>query len=113
MTKSKSNNSNFYFTKSEEEYIEYINKVLPIKISNLESIIDKIHIRYPLVDKVSIALTVKATLETIRELLIKGKVLNFNNVFYGLRFLFFFNKKYDAILPRVKVKISVSPKLRK
>lgn len=97
---------------SKNEMLSIINKELPISLKNNEELIDRIHVRYPLIDKLQISIIVKSTLQSIRDLLILGKILNFNNLFFNTKLHFFDHYRNGHILPALKVKISTPPPMR-
>lgn len=101
----------FFKNKTHDEMVEIINKDLPIKIENTD-LIDRIYVRYPLIDKIKISFIVKSVFQSMRELLILGKILNFNNLFFDTKLHFFDYRRNGHILPALKVKISTPPPLR-
>lgn len=103
----------YYFSnKSHYEMVDYINKELPINIKYNEDLINRIYSKYPLIDKSQISIIVKSVFQSIRDFLILGKVLNFNNLFFDTKLYFFAYCKKRHILPSLKVKISTPPPLR-
>ena len=57
------------------DFLSSLDKDHPIQLKDLEKIIDKISLKYPHLDKMSIALIVKAYFEEIRKFLVSGKTL--------------------------------------
>lgn len=104
----------FFFTNSNnEDTYKTINKDLPISLKHNEDLIKRIHAKYPLLTKTEISIIVKLAFESIRELMILGKILNFNNLFFDTKFHFFAHRRNERILPALKVKISTPPPMRK
>jgi hypothetical protein len=101
------------FVIPEKELIEDINKDLPINIKKLEVIVNRIHEKYPLLDKSDVAIVVKTIFETMRELLIKNHEISVNNFFKSMKFYYFTHCRQGHIIPALKIKINTSPKLRK
>jgi len=97
---------------SHSEMMEFLNETLPISLKNNAELIDRIHSRYPLLDKSQISFVVRAVFQSIRDLLVLGKVLNFNNLFFDTKLHFFDHRKNGHILPALKVKIATPPPLR-
>ena len=98
---------------SHQQMVELINEDLPLNIKYNESLVDRVHARYPLIDKTQTSVIIKTIFQSLRELLILGKVLNFNNLFFDAKLHFFDYRKGGHILPSLKVRISTPPKLRK
>lgn len=104
----------FYFTeKSHQDMVNHLNKELPIKLKYNEELVDRIHQRYPILDKSSVSIIVRGVFQSLRDLLVLGKVLNFNNIFFDTKFHFFDYRRDGHILPSLKVKISTPPPMRK
>jgi hypothetical protein len=103
----------FFFTISNQEVIDILDRDYPINMRYNEELINRIHSRYPLISKYEISIIVKAVFSSFRDLLILEKVLNFNNLFFDAKLLFFACCRRGHILPSLKVQISTPPKLRK
>lgn len=84
----------------------------PISLAYIQHIIDRIHNRYPLVDKSDIAIVVKAFFESIRDILFAGDSISVSGFFTNMS-LYDFNKirknKYSRI---VKVKLNTPRKFK-
>jgi len=113
MKKTKTIKSFFFKGYTHNETVNIINKELPISLKYNEDLIDRIHFKYPILNKTEITIIVKLIFESIRELMILGKILNFNNLFFDTKFHFFKYRKEGRILPALKVKISTPPPMRK
>lgn len=98
---------------SKEEFSKGINEEYPIEIRQLEPIIDRIHQKYPLIDKVQISLIVRAVFESIREFLILGYVINFNKFLTDMKLNFFTHVIGGRISPALRVKLKTPKILRK
>lgn len=95
-----------------QQMVDLVNKENPISLKYNEDLIDRIHARYPLISKTQVSIVVKSIFQSIRDLLVLGKVLNFNNLFFDTKLHFFDYRKGGHILPSLKVKISTPPPLR-
>ncbi len=103
----------FYFEgMSHSEMVEILNTYFPISLKHNEDLINRIADRYPLLNKVQISQIVKLVFKSMRELLIMGKILNFNSLFFDTKLFFFKHRKNGVIYPALKVKISTPPHLR-
>ena len=103
----------FFFKElSNQQMVDLINEDLPLNIKYNENLVDRVHARYPLIDKTQTSVIIKTIFQSLRELLILGKVLNFNNLFFDTKLHFFDYRKDGHILPSLKVKISTPPPLR-
>lgn len=96
-----------------QEIVDQLNNENPISIKNQEDLVNRVHSRYPLLDKPEVGIIIKAIFASLRDLLVLGKVLNFNKLFFNMKLFFFTHQKKGAIFPAVKVKVSTTPKIRK
>lgn len=99
--------------KSHQQMVDDLNINYPISLKYNEDLINKIHARYPILDKSEVGIIVKAIFSSFRDLLVLGKVLNFNNLFFDTKLHFFDHRRNGRILPSLKVRLSTPPKLRK
>lgn len=103
----------FYFKEIEhQQVVDQLNDEYPVNIKHNEDLVNRVHARYPLIDKTQTSIIIKAIFQSFRDLLILGKVLNFNNLFFDAKLHFFDYRKDGHILPSLKVKISTPPPLR-
>ena len=98
---------------SHQEMVNELNTEYPIDLRYNENLVNRVYARYPLVDKTTVSIIVKAIFQSFRDLLVLGKVLNFNNLFFDTKLHFFDHCRDGHILPSLKVKISTPPPLRK
>lgn len=104
----------FYFKDcSKQDVVDMLNNEYPINLKYNEDLVNRIHIRYPLISKTEVSIIVKAIFQSFRELLVLGKVLNFNTLFFDTKLFFFASLKNGHILPSLKVKLSTPPPMRK
>jgi hypothetical protein len=104
----------FFFKQLDhQEVVDLINKEMPVNIKYNEDLVDRVYARYPLIDKIQVSIIVKAVFQSLRDLLVLGKVINFNNLFFDFKLHFFDYRRDGRILPSLKVKISTPPPLRK
>jgi hypothetical protein len=103
----------FFFNTDTNEIIDLLNTHYPVGIRYNEDLVNRIHSRYPLISKYEISLIVTAVFSSFRELLLLGKVLNFNNLFFDTKLLFFDKHRRGHIIPSLKVQMSTPPKMRK
>jgi hypothetical protein len=103
----------FYFQdQSHQQVVDYFNKNYPISLKNNQDLVERVYQRYPLIDKSEVGVIIKAVFSSFRDLLILGKVLNFNKLFFDTKLLFFKHRRDGHILPSLKVRISTPPPLR-
>lgn len=112
MKKCKTSDPYHFKDHTHQEIVDILNKDLPLNLKYNENLIDKIYNKYPLISKSQISIIVKATFQGIRDLLILGKILNFNKIFFDTKLLVFPYRRKDVIFPSLKVKISTPPPLR-
>jgi hypothetical protein len=104
----------FYFSdRSHQQVVDQLNKDYPISLKHNQDLVERVYQRYPLIDKSEVGLIIKAVFSSFRDLLVLGKVLNFNNLFFDTKLLIFTHRRGDAIFPAIKVQISTPPPLRK
>lgn len=92
--------------------VDYLNEYYPISLKHNEDLINRVHSKYPLIDKSEVGIIVKAVFASFRDLLVLGKILNFNNLFFDTKLHIFAHRRNGHILPSLKVRISTPPKLR-
>jgi len=98
---------------SHQEMVDAINHKYPINMKYNEDLVNRVYERYPFINKSEVSLVVKLVFQSFRDLLILGKVLNFNNLFFNTKLLMFSHEKNGVIFPSIKVKISTPPPLKK
>lgn len=84
----------------------------PISLKHLQEIIDRVHNRYPLVEKYDIAVTIKAFIDTIRSILLDGNIITIHHLFSNMYLNSYrvINKsKYNRI---VRVKMTTAKRLK-
>lgn len=96
-----------------QNIIELLDRNLPISIKNNASLIDRIHSRYPLLSKSEISILVCTIFQSMRELLVTGKTLNFNGLWFDMKLYFFDYMRNNKNFPALKMHISTPAKLRK
>jgi hypothetical protein len=77
---------------------QQLDQELPIKISSLNEIINRIHTKYPLVSKIEVVLIVKSFFETIRYLFYINETISINNFVGRMKLNKFFRIKKNKIL---------------
>lgn len=103
----------FYFKGMDhQEVVNLLNVEYPVNIKYNEDLVNRVHARYPLIDKTQVSIIIKGIFQSFRELLILGKILNFNNLLFDCKLHFFDHWRDGRILPSLKVKISTPPPLR-
>jgi hypothetical protein len=104
----------FYFKDlSHQDIVDYFNYEYPISLKHNQELVERVYQRYPLINKSEIGLIIKAIFSCLRDLLILGKILNFNNFLFDAKLFFHPHRKAGVIIPAVKVKLSTPPPLRK
>jgi hypothetical protein len=98
---------------TKQQMVDDLNSSYPISLRHNEDLVNRVFARYPLLDKSEVGIIIKAVFSSFRDLLVLGKVLNFNNLFFDAKLHFFEYCRGGHILPSLKVRISTPPKLRK
>lgn len=112
MKKQKTVKPFFFKDLTHQQMVELLDHERPLNIKYNEDLVNRVYARYPLIPKSEVSLIVKTIFRSIRELMVLGKVLNFNNLFFDTKLHFFDYCKNGHILPSLKVKISTPPPLR-
>ena len=114
MPKPHSNVLPFYFRDLDhDQAVEYFNEEFPVSIKYSEDLVSRVHARYPLLDKIQVSVIIRAVFQSMRDLLIAGKVLNFYHLFLDFKLHVFTSYTNMTTFPAVKVLISTPKKLRK
>jgi hypothetical protein len=98
---------------TKQQMVDDVNSNYPISLRHNEDLVNRVFSRYPLLDKSEVGIIVKAVFSSFRDLLVLGKVLNFNNLFFDTKLHFFKHCRGGHILPSLKVRVSTPPRLRK
>lgn len=96
-----------------QQMVDHLNENYAISLKNNEDLVNRVHARYPVLDKSEVGIIIKAVFGSFRDLLVLGKILNFNSLFFNTKLHFFDHRRNGRILPSLKVRISTPPKLRK
>jgi len=99
--------------KTNQEMIDELNSIYPVSIKHNEDLVDRIHARYPLLEKSQISIIVKAVFVSLRDLLILGKTLNFNTIFFATKLMIFKYPRFNKIWPCLKIQMKTAMKIRK
>jgi hypothetical protein len=97
---------------SHQDMADLVNESHPVNLKYNEDLVNRVYARYSVIDKSKVAIIIKAVFQSFRDLLVLGKVLNFNNLFFDTKLLIFDYRKNGHIFPALKVKISTPPPLR-
>lgn len=103
----------YYFKDlTNEQVVDLLNTENQITLKYNEDLANRVYARYPLIEQSEVSRIIRAIFQSFRDLLILGKVLNFNNLLFDCKLHFFDYHKNGHILPSLKVKISTPPPLR-
>jgi hypothetical protein len=101
----------YYFKDlTHQQVAEVVDEKYPINLKLNQDLVDRVYMRYPLIDKAQVGLIIRMIFSTIRELLILGKVINFTNLFHDLHLNIFPIPRGDKLYPSVKIKL-FTPKI--
>lgn len=110
MKKTKITKPFYFIDKSHQDIVDIINSEYPVNLKFNEDLLERIHTRYPILKKSEIGIILKSIFQSMRELLILGKILNFHNLFFDTK-LHIFNHN-NKLRPALKIKMSTPPSLR-
>lgn len=113
MKKQKTVNPFSFKNMDHQEMVDLLNDKNPISIKYNEDLINRIYARYPMLDKTTIAIIVKATFASFRDLLVLGEILNFHNLFFDTKLKFFTHVQNNIAYPALKVLVSTPPRMKK
>jgi nucleoid DNA-binding protein len=102
----------FFKDLDHQQVVDLLNEEFPISIKYSEDLVNRVHARYPLIEKHQVSIIIKAVFQVMRDLLVLGKVLTFNHLFFDFKFHVFTNRVGMITIPALKVLISTPPKLR-
>src|SRR5271166_3226504 len=88
-----------------QQMVDQLNSDCPISLKYNIDLVNRVHARYPLLEKSEVGIIIKAIFGSFRDLLVLGKVLNFNNIFFNMRILVFSHCKKGVIFPAIKVSV--------
>ena len=98
--------------KTHQQMVDFLNENYPISLKYNEDLVNRVYAKYPLLDKSEVGIIVKAVFSSFRDLLVLGKILNFNSLFFDTKLHVFEHRRDGHILPSLKVRMSTPPKLR-
>ena len=104
----KSHRTFFFKDITRYDMMTRVNQKYPINLKHNEDLIDRVAARYPLLNKMEVALIIKNFFQAVRDLLILGKVLSFDEIFINAKL--FVSKQFRGgeEVPNIKIKIQTS-----
>lgn len=103
----------FYFDLPPDEFLEEMNRELPIKINKMRHLIDRIHEKYPLIDRNKIGIIVKTAFIVLRNCLVAGYLVEFSSLVNMIGLHFFINTIGGGFWPAVKIRMSAPKKMKR
>jgi nucleoid DNA-binding protein len=92
----------FFFKKLDRfQMAEMVDDKLPISLRNQSGLIDRVHARYPIIEKQFVVAIIKAAFEVIRERLILGEVIDLPGIVNAM-WLYFNRSKGNSVRARIK-----------
>lgn len=89
-----------------------LNKIFPISLVNIQHIINRVHARYPILEKQDITLIIKSFFESIRYILINGDSISISNLFTNMQLYYFYKVQKSKLVKIVKVRLSTAKKMK-
>ena len=96
-----------------KEFNTILDKDIPITLINNIDLVDRVHSRYPLLDKTDIAIIIKTVFESIRESLVICKNLSFKEFINRFYIIFYKTSRFGDIKHIVKTQFNTPKGLRK
>lgn len=84
----------------------------PISIKYLEDIINRVHLRYPLIEKYKVSIIIQTLFQIIRTLIMDGKVVSLNGLFHNMKIIYFIKNRQKQTIYHSKIKLSTSKLLK-
>lgn len=104
----------YYFTdKSHKAIVEELNNKYPVTLKYNLDLINRVHEKYPYINKLQLIIIATKAFETLRELIVLGNVINFNKIFFDMKLFFFKRETFGYILPLVKLILKTPPVIKK
>lgn len=113
MKKEKTTKQYYFQDMTHQQVVDELNSTIPVNLKYNEDLVDRVHKRYPFLDKTQVALIIRAVFQSFRDMLVLGKILNFNKLFFDTKLFVFDHWKNGHIFPSLKVKISTPPTMVK
>jgi hypothetical protein len=113
MKKEKTTKQYYFLDKTHTQIVDQINTDLPVNLKYNEDLVTRVHNRYPFIDKSEVSIIVKAVFQSFRDLLVLGKILNFNKLFFDTKLFVFDYRKNGRTFASLKTKISTPPTMLK
>jgi hypothetical protein len=95
------------------EVVEIINKDLAINIASNESLLERVSMKYPYIEKYKIALIMKIFFDELRSSLILGKRLTISPILNNVRLYIFHKNGNGCKIPFFKIRNNTNKKLSK
>lgn len=70
-----------------------LNKTFPLSLKNIQNIIDRVHQKYPFIDKYEIILILKSFFENVRYSLVNDESVSIKGIFNNMKLIQSKNKK--------------------
>lgn len=87
-----------------------IDRDLPIKLKNIEHVIERISNQYKLLDKIQIIIIIQRIFEIIRRSLVSGKIIQINKIMFSMKIKKYIRKLKNKNIEHIKIKISTPRK---
>jgi len=89
-----------------------LNSDLPLNLKELEIIIDEVSQKYPTLKKSEISLIIKCLMETLREQLLKGKVINIHEFLPNMKLYTFCKLRKNKLTFNTKIQVTTPKNIR-
>jgi nucleoid DNA-binding protein len=94
------------------EVIIDLDQECPISLKDLEDLINRVHSRYPFIEKYKISLIIKSFFEILRELMVEGKSVSINGFFSNMKLIYFIKNRQHKKVYHSKIKLSTPKSLK-
>jgi hypothetical protein len=98
---------------TKQEMVDQLNEEFPVSLKHNEDLLNRVCARYPLLSQGEVGIIIQAVFSSFRDLLVLGKVLNLNSLFFDTKLKFYGQKRKGVIYPVLRVQVGTPPKLKK
>ena len=100
--------------KTYEQMADELDRTLPIKLKRYnKNLIDRVCERCLTINKVDVIMVILICFQTIRELVVLKKILNFRLFLFDIKLFFFLHRKSNKTFPSLKLRVATPKHIRK
>jgi hypothetical protein len=105
-------NQKIHFKKSNDQIMAEIDKKFPIDAQNFDTIVDKVHERYNIVDRKDVEKVVKTLFIWLRRFLIISRSITFSHFLSHAHLLIYRQKIGKGVIYKAKIRNATPPTIK-